>query len=106
MLLSVSGGFCSLSGAYFFLVVAWAAGNAVGPQIFQAKWAPRYLNSLYIHIACYGLFIIDVLAIRFLCKSRNKRRDQAMEATGTQHSHHLAFADRTDIENPEFRYSY
>ena len=35
------------------LVVAWAGGNAIGPQLFRAKWAPRYFNTLYIHIGLY-----------------------------------------------------
>ncbi|ORX38061.1 major facilitator superfamily domain-containing protein [Kockovaella imperatae] len=94
----------SIVYAAFF--IAWATGNAVGPQFFQSAWAPRYLNSLYIHIGCYILFIADILAIRMLCVSRNKKRDRALEATNTENHHHLAFADRTDLENPEFRYSY
>jgi hypothetical protein len=30
--------------------IAWAGGNVIAPQIFQSQWAPRYLNSLYIHL--------------------------------------------------------
>lgn len=36
---------------YAMTYIGWAGGNAIAPQIFQSKWAPRYVNSLYIHIA-------------------------------------------------------
>ncbi|KAI0546428.1 hypothetical protein F4679DRAFT_587607 [Xylaria curta] len=31
-------------------LVTWAGGNATGLQLFQSKWAPRYFNTLCIHI--------------------------------------------------------
>lgn len=36
---------------YAMTYIGWAGGNAIAPQIFQSRWAPRYVNSLYIHIA-------------------------------------------------------
>lgn len=94
------------SCANFLSVVGWAGGNAIGPQFFVAKWAPRYLNSLYIHLGIYACFIIDVLAIRFLLSSRNKRRDRELEQAGGVNVHAHAFEDMTDLQNKEFRYSY
>lgn len=91
---------------YALFFIFWAVGNAVGPQFFQAQWKPRYINSLYIHIGCYFAFIVDVLLVRHICKRRNKQRDEAMASANTTNHHHLAFADRTDLQNPEFRYSY
>ena len=94
---------------FFFLllttaiVIGWAGGNAIGPQIFFSPWAPRYLNSLYIHLGIYALFIADVLAIRYVCKRRNAARDNAL--TG-ENLHEHAFEDMTDLQNHEFRYSY
>lgn len=40
--------------------MGWAGGNAVSPQLFQARWAPRYLHSMHIHLA--------------LCESVSNRR--------------------------------
>ncbi|RSH83798.1 hypothetical protein EHS25_005413 [Saitozyma podzolica] len=94
----------SITYALFF--VGWAGGNAIGPQFFIAKWGPRYLNSLYIHLGIYACFIIDVLAIRFLLSSRNKRRDRELEQAGGVNVHAHAFEDMTDLQNKEFRYSY
>jgi hypothetical protein len=84
-------------------VIGWAGGNAIGPQLFQAKWSPRYLNSLYIHLGIYVSFIIDVLVIRYVCKRRNTMRDDALQGDNI-HAH--AFEDMTDLQNRDFRYSY
>jgi hypothetical protein len=69
-----------------------------------SSWAPRYLNSLYIHIAIYVCFIIDVLVIRLLCSKRNRDRDASLDGDRNTHAH--AFEDMTDLQNAEFRYSY
>lgn len=72
---------------YASTYIAWAAGQAIGPQVFQAVWAPRYLNSLAIHIALCkplletlmsdGALIINVLVERTLLVRRNKRKNEA-----------------------------
>ena len=91
----------SIVYAVFF--IGWATGNAIGPQLFQAVWAPRYLPTLYIHLGLYALFIADLLAIRFVCARRNKKRDQMLVG---ENAHADAFADKTDLQNIEFRYQY
>lgn len=85
------------------LVVAWAGGNAIGPQLFQAQWAPRYFNTLYIHIGLYAALIVILLVMRFIIVKRNAKRDAALVGENT-HAH--AFEDLTDLQNSEFRYSY
>ena len=87
-------------------MIGWTGGNAVGPLFFQAKWAPRYINTLYIHIAFYGLYMINAFAIRWLLKKRNEDRDKALEVEGRTNAHEHAFDDLTDRQNDEFRYSY
>jgi hypothetical protein len=53
----------------------------------------------------YAFFIADILAMRLLLARRNKKR--GLLAAGEQNeTHELAFEDRTDLCNPEFRYSY
>lgn len=85
------------------LVVAWATGNAIGPQIFQAAWKPRYINSLYIHIGLYGFFIADILLMRLLLSRRNKKRNEEAQGNVT---HENAFEDMTDMQNRDMRYCY
>jgi hypothetical protein len=94
------------SVVYAMFFIAWATGNAVGPQLFQAAWAPRYQNSLYIHLGCYAAFVADVLLIRYVCTQRNKKRNTMFETQNVENTHHMAFADKTDLQNLEFRYSY
>ncbi len=89
---------------YTMAFLGWAGGNAISSQLFQAKWAPRYKPTLYIHIGLYGLFMIDILMCRVLLKSRNKRKEADARAEGMVENHHLkAFEDLTDRQNPEFR---
>lgn len=35
---------------YATTYIGWAGGNVIAPQLFQSQWAPRYLNSLYMHL--------------------------------------------------------
>jgi hypothetical protein len=87
--------------------MGWASGNAIAPQLFWEPWAPRYINSLYIHLGLYSCFIGIILGTRVLLIRRNKRKIAAQtQADGTvinTNSH--AFDDLTDIQNPDFRYS-
>ena len=81
--------------------MASAIGNVIGAQFFQSQWAPRYLPSLYIHLGCYAAFIATLLVLRAIMKKRNDSRDASMQ----QNRHAQAFADLTDMQNMEFRYS-
>jgi len=91
---------------YAMTYIGWAGGNAIAPQIFQSKWAPRYVNSLYIHIALYGTFIATCLICRYTLVQRNKRKDAAQMIDGVVvNRNENAFDDLTDLENPDFRYS-
>lgn len=92
------------SFVYALFFIAWAGGNAVAPQLFQAVWKPRYLNSLYIHLGIYALFIGNSLVMRFVLARRNRTRDNALQ--GRENVHANAFDDLTDLQNPDFRYSY
>ncbi|KAF2008629.1 MFS general substrate transporter [Aaosphaeria arxii CBS 175.79] len=88
---------------YALFFVAWAGGNATGPQLFQAKWAPRYFNTLYIHIGLYIAMTITLLVMRLVIVRRNAERDAQLVG---ENVHARAFEDKTDRQNPEFRYSY
>lgn len=110
---------------YAMTYIGWAGGNAIAPQIFQAKWAPRYINSLYIHIAlCESAqscaskqggarltgqdccFITTCLVCRWMLIKRNKAKDAAQTVDGVVINDHAnAYEDMTDRENKDFRYS-
>ncbi|BCS19541.1 putative MFS transporter [Aspergillus puulaauensis] len=81
--------------------IAWAAGNATAPQIFQSTDAPRYINGFTAHFCLYGLFNILLVALRFIYIARNKNR-----ASREERNHAYAFLDLTDKENFDFEYVY
>jgi hypothetical protein len=46
---------------------------------------------------------VILLAMRFIIVKRNAERDAQLEG---ENSHKKAFEDKTDLQNPEFRYSF
>lgn len=89
---------------YSMAFLGWAAGNAVAPQLFQAKWAPRYKITLYIHLGLYAVFFGVICLCHFVLASRNKAKEKAAREQGISENEHLnAFEDLTDLQNPEFR---
>jgi predicted MFS family arabinose efflux permease len=95
--------------------IAWAVGNAIGPQVFRDNDKPRYIRAFIAHLVMYGvqLVAIFVLRIRLMRLNVLKRRAQALEPSkangemdGEHIAHRQAFADLTDWENPDFRYVY
>ncbi|EKD16952.1 uncharacterized protein L3040_006238 [Drepanopeziza brunnea f. sp. 'multigermtubi'] len=89
--------------------VAWATGNAIGPQVFL-KWnAPRYLIAFTVHLVCYSLLVVVILGLRWHLSRENSRKDALAEA-GIQEARDQefvhAFEDLTDRANPNFRYVF
>lgn len=95
--------------------IAWAVGNAIGPQVFRENDAPRYTKAFVVHIVIYGVQLVTIVLLRLHLMRQNvlKRRAQHMDATkasgensGEHLEHRQAFDDLTDKENPDFRYVY
>lgn len=61
--------------------VAWAAGNAIGPQIFRKQDAPRYFPAFAVILACFVLLVIVLLALRAYYVWQNRQKE-AMIARG------------------------
>lgn len=89
--------------------VAWATGNAIGPQVFISTDAPRYFIAFATHMGCYVLLTFIIIYLRWYLKRQNAKKDALAEA-GVREANddHLvhAFDDLTDRENPNFRYVY
>jgi hypothetical protein len=88
--------------------IAWATGNAIGPQVFLTRDAPRYFIAFSVHMGCYVLLVFVIAFLRWNLVSRNKAKDriaeQVVEANDGALVH--AFDDLTDRENPNFRYMF
>ncbi|CZR51051.1 related to allantoate permease [Phialocephala subalpina] len=88
--------------------VFWATGNAIGPQVFRSKDAPRYFLALAIILGCFVLLEVTLFALRTYYIWQNKKRDGKIargeavaDALFTQ-----SFEDVTDRKNVNFRYVY
>ncbi|KAM0438676.1 hypothetical protein ACHAPT_001432 [Fusarium lateritium] len=55
--------------------VFWAVGNAVGPQCFRDKDAPRYFLALSIILGCFVLLELVLISLRTYYIWVNKRQD-------------------------------
>lgn len=95
--------------------IGWAGGNAIGPQIFQAKDAPKYRTAFIVQLACYVASIVLFIAMRAWYMNQNRLKRRACNAHAGRAededgedvidlSH--AFSDLTDKQNINFRYSY
>ncbi|KAL3425856.1 major facilitator superfamily transporter [Phlyctema vagabunda] len=89
--------------------ISWAAGNAVGPQVFL-KWdAPNYFIAFAVHLGCYSLLVLVIIFMRWHLVRENKKKD-ALVTAGVHEAYDPdmvhAFDDLTDRENPNFRYVY
>ncbi|KAK5129499.1 hypothetical protein LTR08_003222 [Meristemomyces frigidus] len=89
--------------------VAWATGNAIGPQVFLTWNAPRYFIAFATHMGCYALLVVVIISLRWYLKRENDKRD-AIAAAGVEEAkddrYVHAFEDLTDQQNVNFRYIY
>lgn len=85
--------------------IAWATGNAIGPQVFLSWNAPRYFIAFATHMGCYVLLVFVVVFLRWHLKRQNEKRD-AIAIVGSDEGFAHAFEDLTDRENLTFRYIY
>jgi hypothetical protein len=94
--------------------IAWAAGNMIGPQIFQANDSPRYHKAWIAHLCLYGTFNVVLFVTRIIIMKRNREKraaalegeDAPLFAADDNITHAFAFDDLTDLENPNFRYVF
>ncbi|KAI0475754.1 MFS general substrate transporter [Xylariaceae sp. FL0804] len=89
--------------------IFWAAGNAIGPQVFLSRDAPKYYTAWATHLGCYSVLVLVLIFFRWHLTRQNKKRDQ-LAAAGVREANDArmvhAFEDLTDRQNPNFRYVY
>jgi predicted MFS family arabinose efflux permease len=57
--------------------IGWAVGNAVGPQLFQAKNAPQYRPAFIAQLGCYVASIVVFALMRMWYMEQNRRKRKA-----------------------------
>ena len=55
--------------------VAWATGNAIGPQVFLSWNAPRYFIAFATHLGCYVVLVFAIIFLRWWLVRANKKKD-------------------------------
>ena len=86
-------------------LIAYCAGNIIGPQTFRPSDAPRYLPAEVTIIVCWGLCLVDLALIEIFCRWQNRKKRRVREQPGYKKLENQEFLDLTDRENPEFEYS-
>jgi len=86
-------------------LIAYCAGNIIGPQTFRPKDAPRYVPAEITIIVCFGLCWLDICFIHFWCARQNKIKARKRAEPGYLKLENQEWLDLTDGENLEFEYS-
>ncbi|KAJ5640067.1 uncharacterized protein N7484_007929 [Penicillium longicatenatum] len=87
-------------------ILAYAAGNWIGPQTFRSTQAPEYFDGKLMVAIMYALAAVTLVVIRVINIVENRRRDRgASDDPDAAHSTGGSeFLDLTDFEQPAFRY--
>lgn len=89
-------------------ILAYGAGNWIGPQTFRSSDAPEYRHGKTLVAIMYGCAALVLILIRVVNLVENKRRDRKQaEVEGTAAGEQelgTEFLDLTDFEQPRFRY--
>lgn len=86
-------------------LATYAAANIAGPQTFISSQAPSYHGAKVAMVVCYAVMLIILGAIMLVNMKENRRRDKLAAESGHEPFDETAFADLTDFENPNFRYT-
>lgn len=88
-------------------LIGYCVGNLVGPQTFISKQAPAYTGGKISFVVCDVATLALIAIIYFNYWYRNKKKDDFQKRNNTEMEiiENIEFADLTDLENPNFRYS-
>lgn len=87
-------------------LIGYCAGNIIGPQTFRSNQAPEYRGAKVAMLVCYCIAVVILIILYIDYHFDNKRRDKAALENGGDHFvKDQEFADLTDRENPQFRYT-
>lgn len=93
-------------------IIAYAAGNWIGPQTFRSSDAPHYKRGKMMVAIMYGLSGLVLLILRWVNIRENRRRDRIQAEAGVDLNdpetkaavERAKFMDLTDFQQPYFRY--
>ena len=86
-------------------LIAYCAGNIIGPQTFRPQDKPRYRPAQIIILVCWAICVLDLGFIALYYRRMNKRNERIRQEPGYTKLDRQEFLDLTDRENPEFVYT-
>lgn len=85
-------------------MIGYCVGNLIGPQTFKSAEAPHYKSAKIAIVVCFVICLFLTVLLYCINVRANKIRDEKNEKLDSSFVN-SEFADLTDFENPEFRYS-
>jgi len=90
-------------------LVCFAVGNILGTQTFQAKEAPGYISGKISIVATLSALCFVIMILRWLNLRLNKKNAATLAGMSEEErmdlKNKMAFADRSDKDNPFFVYT-
>jgi hypothetical protein len=99
----------AVNGVFF---ISYCVGNIIGPFSFKESEAPKYTSGIIAMLVAYCVEIFLLLTFAFYAAMLNKKKESAFERDGISlqdasfQSMDANSTDKTDQEDPFFRYSY
>ena len=92
---------------HWFFAIGYSAGNIIGPQTYREEEAPNYVGAKVAMVIAFTIGTACVMSLYTMDLLENKRRDRKKAELGDKYEvpEDFEFADLTDKQNPEFRYS-
>lgn len=88
-------------------LIGYSVGNLIGPQTFIASQAPKYRGAQVAMVVCDAVSLVLMMWVYFNYWNENRRKDK-LQTEGKLESinfENYEFADLTDKENVNFRYT-
>ena len=86
-------------------LIAYCAGNIIGPQTFVAKDAPQYRPAEITILACWAAGFLDLVFLWLYLRRQNVKKAKLRAQPSYTKVPNQEFLDLTDQENPEFIYT-
>ncbi|PNS20595.1 hypothetical protein CAC42_322 [Sphaceloma murrayae] len=86
-------------------LIAYCAGNIIGPQTFRPKDAPRFVPAEITIVVCWGLCLVDLAFIWWWSRRQNGKKAAERAREGYVKRENVEWLDLTDRENVEFVYT-
>ncbi|CAF9919872.1 hypothetical protein IMSHALPRED_004745 [Imshaugia aleurites] len=86
-------------------LIAYCAGNIIGPQIFNARESPRFRSAEITILVCWTVCVLDLGFIRWYYQKQNHKKLAVRAAAEYVKVENSQWLDLTDRENPELIYT-